>query len=229
MEKREKYAIIVAAGKGVRMGKVQPKQFLPLLGKPLLHYTLQAFLEAFEDIHLVLVLPELTASENELIKALPHKNFLVIKGGDTRFDSVRNGLQTVKRPAVVFVHDGVRPLVSAALIRACYEQALKKGNAIPALPMKDSIRRVKADHTFAENRANFRRIQTPQTFLSEILLPAFDQPYEPAFTDEATVVEKTGHVIHLIEGEEQNIKITRPLDMLVAEQILMERNRTAKG
>jgi 2-C-methyl-D-erythritol 4-phosphate cytidylyltransferase len=126
----------------------------------------------------------------------------------------------IEEPAVVFVHDGVRPLVSQALIHACYHQALEKGSAIPALPLKESIRRVVDGKNFSADRTAFRNIQTPQTFLSEVLLPAFNLPFDDAFTDEASVVERSGVPVHLIDGEPENIKITRPEDLWLAEQWL---------
>lgn len=221
MADRSKYAILVAAGKGVRMGGNVPKQFLPLLHKPVLFYSINAFFKAFEHVQVVLVISDQYKHEAaELEKYFPGKQLTLVTGGETRFHSVKNGLSRVKESSVVFVHDGVRPLVSPSLIRSCDEQALKKGSAVPALPLQDSIRRIKGETSTTEDRTAFQAIQTPQTFLSEIILPAFEQPYDPAFTDEATVVEKAGHPVYLIEGEPQNIKITKPLDLLLAEQVL---------
>lgn len=217
-----KIAIIVAGGSGSRMGGTTPKQFLELNGKPVLHYTIRAFMEAYEDMHIVLVVPSAhRGSIGAVLAAFDRPpSVTVAEGGETRFHSVKNGLQFVKQDAVVFVHDGVRPLVSPALIRTCYEQALLKGSAIPAIPLKDSIREVDAMGNNAADRTRFRTIQTPQTFLSNLLIRAFDQPYDPLFTDEATVVERSGHAVHLVEGEEQNIKITRPQDLVIASAFL---------
>jgi len=226
MEQRKKIAIIVAGGSGTRMGSAVPKQFLELSGKPVLWHTVNAFAGAFPDIHIVLVLPE--AHFDYVRPWLPDFDtraaVTLVKGGETRFHSVKNGLNEVKTPAVVFVHDGVRPLISTALIRSCYEAALEKGSAIPVIDMKDSIRQLEGEGNKAVDREQFKIIQTPQTFLSEWLLPAFSLPYDPLFTDEATVVERQGHRVHLVPGEEANIKITRPLDLTIASALLKERS-----
>lgn len=223
MADRSKYAILVAAGKGVRMGGNTPKQFLPLRQKPVLYYSIAAFFKAFEDIRIVLVTSgDCMPFAEEIKKFFPGKEFILVKGGETRFHSVKNGLSVIKEPSVLFVHDGVRPMVSPSLIRSCYDRALVKGSAIPALPLKDSIRKVDGEKNTAEDRTAFRIIQTPQTFLSEILLPAFEQPYSSAFTDEATVVEKAGHPVYLIDGDAKNMKITTPLDLFIAEHILLK-------
>ncbi len=224
-----KFAVIVAGGSGQRMGTPVPKQFLTLQGKPLLWHTLHTFLNSFLDLQIILVLPAERHQEGEeIITSLRAADRVTITtGGSTRFDSVKNGLALVQGPSVIFVHDGVRCLVSEALIRACYEQALEKGSAIPAVAATDSIRIVENDTNRVANRDHVRIIQTPQTFKSELLLPAFERAYDPAFTDEATVVELSGHPVHLIEGDHQNIKITRPVDLLIAEQILQQRNGSA--
>jgi len=221
MEPRKKVAIIVAGGSGTRMGSTIPKQFLELAGKPVLWHTVTAFVNAYSDIQIILVLPEIHFSY--VAGWLPEfagTTITLIKGGDTRFHSVKNGLDQVKESAVIFVHDGVRPLVSTTLIRGCYEAAVESGSAIPAIDMKDSIRETGGFGNKAVNRESFKIIQTPQTFLSELILPAFALPYDPLFTDEATVVERQGHRIRLVPGEEANIKITRPLDLIVADALL---------
>ncbi|MFX1708165.1 2-C-methyl-D-erythritol 4-phosphate cytidylyltransferase [Chitinophaga ginsengisegetis] len=221
----KKVAIIVAGGSGTRMQSAVPKQFLELSGKPVLYHTIAAFAAAFPDMEIVLVLPEAHFTfANHILQAFDKlPDITIIKGGNTRFHSVQNGLQQVKHPAVVFVHDGVRPLVSTTLIRACYEAAIIHGSAIPVIDMKDSIREISGGNNAAVDRDRFRIIQTPQTFLSELILPAFELPYDPLFTDEATVVERLGHPVHLLPGEESNIKITKPLDLVIAEVLLRER------
>lgn len=222
----KKYAVIVAGGSGQRMGTSIPKQFLLLQGKPLLWYSLQVFLQAFDDLQIILIVPGDNLLEGEqLAKELNGGSRIrVITGGSTRFHSVQNGLACVTSPSIVFVHDGVRCLVSADLIRRCYTQALEKGSAIPAVAATDSIRVVEGAGHLVMDRNRVRIIQTPQTFQSELLLTAFQRDYTDSFTDEATVVEASGKEVFLIEGEYTNIKITRPVDLLVAERILADRS-----
>lgn len=218
----QKIAVIVAGGTGQRMGTIIPKQFLLLNGKPLLYHTLQRFLETWADLTIILVLPEEhIKAGNEIIMDLQATERVKITGGgDSRFQSVKNGLLLVKEPAVVFVHDGVRCLVSHDLIKRCYQQTLEKGSAIPAVAATDSIRIANGYQHQVIDRNQVRIIQTPQTFLSELILSAFDRPFEERFTDEATVVEASGKEVYLIEGEYTNIKITRPSDLIIAEQII---------
>ncbi|MCA6450242.1 MAG: 2-C-methyl-D-erythritol 4-phosphate cytidylyltransferase [Chitinophagaceae bacterium] len=222
----KKYAVIVAGGSGQRMGTSIPKQFLLLQGKPLLWYSLQVFLQAFDDLQIILVVPGDNLAEGErLAKELDgNTRIRVITGGSTRFHSVQNGLACVTSPSIVFVHDGVRCLVSTDLIRRCYTQALEKGSAIPAVAATDSIRVVEGASHLVMDRNRVWIIQTPQTFRSELLLPAFQRDYTEGFTDEATVVEASGEAVYLIDGEYTNIKITRPVDLLVAERILADRS-----
>lgn len=218
-----KYAVIVAGGSGLRMGTDVPKQFLLLKEKPLLWYTLTAFLNSFDDINIVLVLPaSYMETGREIIASVAGlQRAQLAMGGATRFQSVKNGLQHVEKNAVVFVHDGVRCLVTAQLIRRCYQAAVEKGNAVPAIKMVDSARvELGNGHNKIIDRDTIRILQTPQTFLTDLLLPAFEQTEDPAFTDEATVAEKAGISINLVEGEITNIKITQPVDLLVAETIL---------
>lgn len=222
----KKYAIIVAGGTGRRMGNSTPKQFLLLNDKPVLYYTLKAFLEAYADMQIILVLPENYSDiGKEVIDAFfDYNRIQVTFGGETRFHSVQNGLKLVNEESIVFVHDAVRCLVSIDLIRECYEHALIMGTAVPVVRSKDSVRFLHEEENDNEivdrNRVVF--VQTPQTFHSKILLPAFNRDYKEQFTDEATVVESFGLKISLIEGEENNIKITRPVDLLIAEALLTE-------
>ncbi|NIG56924.1 2-C-methyl-D-erythritol 4-phosphate cytidylyltransferase [Chitinophaga sp. Cy-1792] len=224
MEQRNKVAIIVAGGSGSRMQSAIPKQFLDLAGKPVLYHTIAAFAASFKDMRIVLVLPEahFHMAEEVLAHFEEKPDVTLVKGGETRFHSVKNGLRQVGDHAVVFVHDGVRPLVSTTLIRTCYEAALSHGSAIPVIDMKDSLREIDGEKNKAVDRERYKIIQTPQTFLSEILLPAFDLPYDALFTDEATVAERLGHAVHLVPGEEANIKITKPLDLVIAKALLEE-------
>lgn len=217
-----KYAIIVAGGTGARMGGNLPKQFMLLKDKPVLYYTLKAFLDSYDDIQIILVLPvDYTDMGQEIIDAYFDKDRIrITAGGETRFQSVKNGLALVTEESVIFVHDGVRCLVTKDLIHRCYKQALETGTAIPAIVSKDSIRIVKDDTNEAFDRNRIMLIQTPQTFHSKILLPAFQIDYKDKFTDEATVVEAYGMKVSLVEGEENNLKITRPVDLLIAEKLL---------
>lgn len=219
-----KYAIIVAGGTGTRMGADLPKQFMLVKDKPVLYYTLKAFLEAYTDLQVILVLPvEYIDMGQEIIDAYFDKDRVrITAGGDTRFQSVKNGLALVETESIIFVHDGVRCMVSKDLIHRCYEEAVKTGTAIPAIPSKDSTRLVTEEGSDAFDRNKVMLVQTPQTFHSKILLPAFQIDYKDKFTDEATVAEAFGIKVSLVEGEENNIKITRPVDLLIAERILEE-------
>lgn len=221
----EKFVVIVAGGKGVRMGSALPKQFLPLQDKPVLYHTIKAFKDAYADMQLVLVLPKDQLSYAQMVlQAFDERiDLTIVAGGETRYHSVQNGLKAVHENAIVFVHDGVRPLVSADLIRRCYEQAAEKGSAIPAIAVADSMRLADGDDSKPVDRGQLRIIQTPQTFRGDILLPAFQQAYNDAFTDEATVVEAHGTKIHLVEGERSNIKVTTPEDLILAEALLNAR------
>lgn len=220
-----KYALIVAGGNGTRMGGTLPKQFMLLKDKPVLYYTLKVFLEAYGDLQVILVLPvEYTDMGQEIIDAYFDKDRIrIAAGGDTRFQSVKNGLQLIDQEAIIFVHDGVRCLLSKELIHACYEKAMETGSAIPAIISKDSVRLLTEEGNDAMDRNKVMLVQTPQTFHSKILLPAFQIDYKDKFTDEATVVEAFGLKVSLVEGEETNIKITRPIDLVIAEKILEEK------
>lgn len=221
----KKFAVIVAGGSGKRMGNIVPKQFLLLKDKPVLWYTLHSFLRAYSDLQVILVLPaEHLEKGRQIISSLDATGRIALAiGGETRFHSVQNGLKLVEENSVVFVHDGVRCLISVPLIQRCYNQALQKGSAIPAVAATDSIRIVNGQGHHVADRQLVRIIQTPQTFLSDIIVPAFQQEYSDAFTDEATVVEAFGKEVFLAEGEFDNIKITRPIDLVIAEKIIDER------
>jgi 2-C-methyl-D-erythritol 4-phosphate cytidylyltransferase len=220
-----KYAVIVAGGSGNRMNAAIPKQFLPINGTPVLLYTIETFLSAFSDLEIILVLPEKFMRDGDAIvqQASDPKRIEIAAGGNTRFHSVKNGLKLVTENAIVFVHDAVRCLVTNDLIHRCYEGALENGNAIPAIPVSDTVRMETAEGSVVVDRSKLLVIQTPQTFFSNLLLKAFEQEYDSSFTDEATVAEKFGIKIHLIPGEDENIKLTRPIDMEIAEKILKNR------
>lgn len=226
----KKYAVIVAGGAGSRMGTKVPKQFLLLHGKPVLWYTLNVFLDAYEDLEIILVLPEEHFETGRTILYATHAphRIRMVAGGSTRFHSVQNGLSLIREESVVFVHDGVRCLLSRALVHRCYEKALRDGSAIPVIDSKDSVRLVTAEGNEAIDRSRVKLVQTPQTFLSGILLAAFKTEYLESFTDEATVVEASGCKVHLVEGEVNNIKITTPVDLGIAEKLLGEEESPEK-
>ena len=219
----KKIALIVAGGNGSRMNSEIPKQFLILKNKPVLYYSIKAFLDAFDDLEIILVLPEdHIAKGQEIIDGyFDHSKFKITAGGRTRFHSVQKGLALAgNEEAIIFVHDGVRSLVSPTLIKNCYAAALKSGTAIPVVACRDSVRLLTNTGNKAINRNKVKLVQTPQTFHSKILLPAYAIDYKDQFTDEATVVEAYGMKVSLVEGEINNIKITTPEDLLIAEYIL---------
>ena len=218
----KKVAVIVAGGNGIRMNSKLPKQFLLLNGKPVLYYSIQTFLQSYSDLKIILVLPEeYIAAGQEIIDAFfDYDRIQITAGGRTRFHSVQNGLALIEEECMLFVHDGVRCLLTVDLVQRCYEAAIAVGSAIPVIDCKDSLRLIKDDENEALDRDLVKIVQTPQTFHSKILLPAFKIDYKDKFTDEATVVEAFGLKVNLIEGEENNIKITKPIDIIVAEKIL---------
>lgn len=221
----KKTAIIVAGGTGQRMGATMPKQFLVIEGKSILFHTVNQFVAAFADINFVIVLPADYIQEGKDLIAssglTQHVQFTA--GGETRFQSVKNGLAHVAPDAIVFVHDAVRCLLTPDLIQRCYQQALEKGSAIPAVASTDTIRITEGTKHHVVDRTNVMMIQTPQTFNAAILQKAFEQAYQSSFTDEANVLETSGTEVFLIEGEYENIKITRPLDLAIAAYILAKR------
>jgi 2-C-methyl-D-erythritol 4-phosphate cytidylyltransferase len=221
----KKIAIVVAGGTGQRMGSVVPKQFLEIEHKAILTHTIDQFVAAFSDIELVVVLPEGYLKQGqEVLNKSKYKNTIsYVAGGDTRFQSVKNGLSKITAPSIVFVHDAVRCLLTPALIQRCYQQAFEKGSAIPAVTATDTVRLMNGEQHQLLDRENIMLIQTPQTFRSDILLKAFEQTYQTSFTDEANVVEASGVPVYLVEGEFENIKITRPLDIAIANYILTKR------
>lgn len=223
------YVVIVAGGQGTRMGTAIPKQFLEIQGKPVLYHTIQAFADALPEAKIILVLPAQQISYAQMVlQHFPDRlDITIVAGGTTRFHSVQNGLKAITEPGIVMVHDGVRPFVSGELIYRCLQQAIEKGSAIPAIPVSDSVRQTAGDQSSPVDRSALRMIQTPQTFRTEILLPAFEQAYQESFTDEATVCEAAGHPVFLTEGAKNNIKITTPEDITIAEAIMTTRKNQA--
>ena len=219
-----KIALIVAAGSGSRMKSEIPKQFLLLNNKPVLYYSIKAFLDAYENIEIILVLPaEHIPKGQEIIDGyFDSSKFKITAGGRTRFHSVQMGLSLINDEAIVFVHDGVRCLVTSGLIKRCYESALEIGTAVPSVECLDSLRMITRNGNKIIDRNKIKLVQTPQTFHSKILLPAFEIDYKEQFTDEASVVEAFGLKINLIEGEVNNIKITTPQDLKLASLLLPE-------
>ena len=218
----QKYVVLVAGGKGTRMGAAMPKQFLLLKGKPVLTYSILAFMDAIPDINIVIVLPPDQLSYAQIIlQSLPFRiDATIVPGGETRFHSVQNGLNAIHNDGVVFIHDGARPLISKALINKCLSSAIENGSAIPAIPVAESMRILTEGSSNPVDRDHLRIIQTPQTFLTSVILPAFCRQWQASFTDEATVLEASGIPAHLVEGEKRNIKITTPEDFVIAEALL---------
>lgn len=204
------------------MGTDIPKQFLELAGKPVLMHTIERFLKYNNAIQIVTVLPVeyLEYWEQQKKKYLFDIPHIIVKGGDTRFISVRNGLEYVDDDALVAVHDAVRPLVSIETIKRCFETAGEYGNAIPVISPADTIRIVNKENNEPVDRLLVKQIQTPQVFLGRLLKKAYGQSYLPEFTDDATVLEKTGEKIRLVDGNRENIKITNPEDLIIAQYLL---------
>ena len=216
-------AIIVAGGSGTRFGAQLPKQFLELGGKPILMRTIEAFGDGSFDIIVTLPVDQMTLWKDLCHKyafTMPHR---VVPGGDTRWHSVKNALDNIgpiEDVDVIAVHDGVRPLASTALIERVLDAARQDGAAIPVVMLNDSVRQVTGDISHALDRSSLRAVQTPQAFEAKLLLDAYSLPYETTFTDDASVVERAGHIVTLVEGEPHNLKITRPMDLALAEYLL---------
>ncbi len=219
--KKTKIAIIVAGGKGERMNASIPKQFLEINGKPILMHTLECFYRFDKNIRLILVLPELQVNFwNELCKKHAFTiNHEIVLGGTSRFYSVKNGLQNVSLPALIAIHDGVRPLVSLETIAHCFNAAEEFGAAIPVIDLVDSIRALTEKGNKSVDRNLYKLVQTPQVFDGDLLTKAYNQDFSPLFTDDASVVENLGHEIHLVKGNRENIKITTDFDLTIAESI----------
>ena len=217
------YIIIVAGGKGLRMGTDIPKQFLPIGGKPVLMRTLERFREYSKELQMILVLPKAQQDYWHQLCEEYHFNvkYMLADGGETRFHSVQNGLALVPDDAegVVGVHDGVRPFPSVDVIRNCYKTAQEKKAVIPVIPVVETLRHI-TERT--KPRGEYRLVQTPQCFDIQLLKAANKQPYNDGFTDDASVVEAFGFDVTLVEGNRENIKITTPFDMTIAEALLQK-------
>ena len=216
-----RYALIVAGGSGKRMGTDIPKQFLELAGMPVLMRTIERFRSFDNSIRIIVVLPE---DQMEYWEELQKKySFSIpctaVKGGPERFFSVKNVLEKIEDCSLVAIHDGVRPLVSTDTIKRCFDAAQKFGNAVPVISPADSVRMITEQGNIPVNRQFLRIIQTPQVFDSKLIKKAYLQDYTPEFTDDASLLEKTGEAIHLVEGNRENLKITNPEDLAVAEAL----------
>ena len=216
------YALIVAGGTGKRMGADIPKQFLELAGRPVLMHTIDRFRVFDRSIRIITVIPEdqFKTWETLVKKYSFSTTHIVGKGGLSRFMSVKNGLEFVEKPGLVAIHDGVRPLVSIATISRCFEAAEKYGNAIPVISNTNSLRVLTEQGSTPVSRQHIMLVQTPQVFKTELIKEAYSQDYCNDFTDDATVLEKTGALIHLVEGNRENIKITNPEDLLIASALM---------
>lgn len=227
------YVVIVAGGKGLRMGGDVPKQFLLLGGKPVLMRTIERFHAFDAQLQIILVLPPNQQGYwHELCLAHHFKlPYLLADGGATRFESVRNGLTLIPNDAqgVVAVHDGVRPMVSVKVIERCFAMACKAQAVIPVTPVVETLRQIMPDGVSQTvNRDAYRLVQTPQTFDLQLLKQAYQQPYNTAFTDDASVVEALGMQITMVEGNKENIKITTPFDLDVCERLLHSTHSAAQ-
>lgn len=226
----KKIAIIVAGGAGLRMNSIIPKQFLLIKGKPILFHTLNQFKKADSSIELYLILPKnqmdfwakLCAEFPEIQKQTPH---ILVEGGETRFHSSQNGLAAITETGdcLIAIHDGVRPLVKPELILSAFKYAELHGNAVLAVPAKESIRKwdILVKKYVSVKREEIQIVQTPQIFTLHSLRKAFNQAYSTEFTDDASVVESTGETIHLVEGDYANVKITSPEDLKLADSLMI--------
>lgn len=225
------FVVIVAGGKGLRMGGALPKQFVPIEGKPVLMHTVETFYRWNSEATLVLVLPKEHHSYwNMLCREIGFEvSHSVVEGGNTRYASVSNGLrfiankiknESIEENIVVGIHDGVRPFVSSEVIERCFSAAQEFGAAVPVVPVTDSLREKDAEGSHAVERAAFMVVQTPQVFKWSVLKDSYSLPYQESFTDDASVVEASGFKVKTVNGNPENIKLTTPIDLIVAENLL---------
>lgn len=218
----KRYVVIVAGGQGVRMGADRPKQFLEIGGKPILRHTIERFLAFDPSFEVIVVLP--TAQKEWWRDYCRQSGFLerysIVSGGITRFHSVQNALRYVGNEGLVAVHDGVRPLVSRPLLERIFAAAEEAPAVIPAVPVVESVRKVEEEASVPVSRDGLVLVQTPQVFAAEVLRKAYDQPFSPSFTDDASVVEASGVRVHVVPGDRMNLKITTPEDLQYAEGLV---------
>lgn len=218
----KKAIVVVAGGSGTRMGHNIPKQFILLKGKPILMHTIESLHQYNSDAEIILVLPK---NQKERWEKLCFEYTFNIKtklayGGETRFQSVKNGLEKITDADIIGIHDGVRPLVSIDTLIRCFDTAYKYGNAIPVIDAIESIREIKNDKNLAVDRHLYKMVQTPQVFRYDIITKSYNQEFSNKFTDDASVVESNGYSIYLVEGNRENIKITTPMDLKIAEALI---------
>lgn len=217
----EKYVVIVAGGKGLRMGGEIPKQFQLLGDKPVLMHTIERFYTTLPEVHIILVLPQ---EQHDYWKVLCYDYafripFQVVAGGKTRFESVKSGLRCVLPSSLVAVHDGVRPFIASDVIKNCFHRAETAPAVIPVIDIVDTLRKITDDGSSTVDRNLYKKVQTPQVFQSEILCKAYEQAYSETFTDDASVVEAMGVPVCFVQGNRENIKLTNPFDWKIAESI----------
>ena len=215
--------IIVAGGSGHRMGSDLPKQYMDLAGKPVIVHTLERFIDFDPHMRIVLVLAkDHRGFWNDISGAFAHdRGIILTSGGETRYESVKSGLQHLEDGLIVGIHDAVRPLVSMDTLKRCYGLAAEKGSCIPVTEMDETIRMIgKPGHSVHMDRSTLRRVQTPQVFKSEMLRKAYQEPFDPAFTDDASVFESLYEEVYTVEGNRENIKITTPVDLQLAEVLI---------
>lgn len=224
----KKYAVVVAGGKGTRMQAAMPKQFLLLGGRPILMRAIEAFKSYDSAVQIIIVLPK--PEQIRWQRLCEEYEFRVpcriAEGGASRFQSVANALGLIpddEPDALIAVHDGVRPFVTKSIISACFEAAERAGAAVPVIELADSLRKVDGSTSVAVSRSDYRAVQTPQTFRADVLKRAYRLPFRPEFTDDASVVEASGHELALVAGCRENFKITTPTDLVFA-QALLSRN-----
>ena len=226
----KEHALIVAGGKGTRFGGELPKQFADLVGKPVLFHTLEAFYSYSNDINIVLVLPKHEHGRwNDLVSQHKFKRKLILQeGGESRFQSVKRGLEALDHEGLVAIHDGVRPLVTPAIIKTSFEVAALHNSAVASVTLKESLRRMDdaGAGSSAVDRSRYRLIQTPQTFPVELLRRAYSIDEDPTLTDDASVVERAGFPISLFDGSYANLKITTREDLEIAATLLKGRTLT---
>jgi 2-C-methyl-D-erythritol 4-phosphate cytidylyltransferase len=218
----QKTVIIVAGGSGIRMNSEIPKQFIEIKGKPILMHTILRFFEYDKNISIRLVLPE---NQIDNWKMLCRKHSFsvyheIFPGGITRFHSVKNGLNGISNDGLIAIHDGVRPLVDTETINKCFQVAEEYGAAIPVTDLQETIRKTDGDYSFTVDRKTFKLVQTPQVFDAQFILEAYNQKFDESFTDDASVFESTGKLVMLVEGNKENIKITTPVDLRIAQTLI---------